>query len=153
MLYTAVYPSPLGPLILRSDGQALTTAVFGTTWNEVAYRPDPVIQRAMGQLEAYFAGEPLGFDLPIRMEGTRFQQDVWHFLMSIPWGTTWTYGELARALGKPKAARAVGAAVGANPLAIIIPCHRVLPASGGWGGYRWGVWRKAWLLRHEGLSV
>ncbi len=153
MLFEAVYPSPLGPLILRSDGRALISVVFGTGWDEVAYRPDPVIRRAMSQLEAYFAGEQRGFDLPIRADGTRFQRGVWGNLMRIPWGSTRTYGEIAAAMGKPKAARAVGAAVGANPLAIIIPCHRVLPASGGWGGYRWGVWRKAWLLRHEGLSV
>lgn len=153
MRFEAVYPSPLGPLILQSDGQALTTVVFGKKWDEVAFRPDPVIRRAMGQLEAYFAGEQRGFVLPIRMDGTRFQQEVWTSLMSIPWGATRTYGEIASALGKPKAARAVGAAVGSNPLAIIIPCHRILPASGGLGGYRWGVWRKAWLLRHEGISI
>jgi methylated-DNA-[protein]-cysteine S-methyltransferase len=103
------------------------------------------------RIAAWFSGERAAFDgLPLLPRGTAFQQRVWAALREIPWGETRTYGALARAVGRPSAARAVGAAVGRNPLAVIVPCHRVLGADGKLTGYAWGVARKRGLLRREG---
>jgi len=101
------------------------------------------------QLDEYFSGARSGFDIITRPAGTPFQRAVWSMLEAIPYGTTLTYGEIAGRLGRPSAARAVGAANGQNPVSIVIPCHRVIGASGELTGYGWGLERKAWLLRHE----
>lgn len=101
------------------------------------------------QLEEYFAGVRRRFELALDPPGTGFQREVWRALGEVEHGHTTTYGELARRLGRPNAARAVGAANGANPISIIVPCHRVVGADGALTGYGWGTERKAWLLRHE----
>jgi len=101
------------------------------------------------QLERYFTGEAVEFDVPLRARGTPFQERVWAALREIPHGATISYGELARRLGTPGASRAVGLANGRNPIAIVIPCHRVIGADGSLTGYGGGLERKAWLLRHE----
>jgi AraC family transcriptional regulator of adaptative response/methylated-DNA-[protein]-cysteine methyltransferase len=101
------------------------------------------------QLEEYFAGQRRDFQLPLRYEGSSFQERVWSALRQIPYGETCSYGALARQLGDPKATRAVGAANGANPIAIVIPCHRVVNAGGELGGYGGGLWRKQFLLDLE----
>jgi methylated-DNA-[protein]-cysteine S-methyltransferase len=107
--------------------------------------------RVAQALEDYFIGTPPDFSsLPLDLQGTSFQRRVWHALQAIPWGATVSYGELARRLDHPRAGRAVGQAVGANPLPIIIPCHRVIAAGGKLGGYGGGLDRKRWLLHHEG---
>jgi methylated-DNA-[protein]-cysteine S-methyltransferase len=103
----------------------------------------------VSQLERYFAGEPVEFDVPLYAAGTAFQQRVWAGLREIPYGETISYGELARRLGTPGASRAVGLANGRNPIAIVIPCHRVIGADGSLTGYGGGLERKSWLLRHE----
>ncbi|MEV7168221.1 methylated-DNA--[protein]-cysteine S-methyltransferase [Streptomyces sp. NPDC093224] len=108
--------------------------------------PFPEVVR---QLTAYFAGELTDFDLPLRLEGTAFQRSVWEQLVRIPYGETWSYGELAARLGKPNASRAVGLANGKNPVGIIVPCHRVIGASGSMTGYGGGVERKVRLLAFE----
>ena len=100
-------------------------------------------------LDAYFAGKPMPVDLPLSPAGTDFQRRVWDILLTIPYGETTTYGAIAKQLGAPMSAQAVGQAVGKNPLAIIIPCHRVVGANGQLTGYAWGIERKQWLLRHE----
>jgi methylated-DNA-[protein]-cysteine S-methyltransferase len=107
------------------------------------------------QLEAYLAGELRDFDLPLAPQGTPFQREVWSALRKIPYGSTISYGELAAAVGRPHAARAVGAANGRNPIAVVIPCHRVIGASGGLTGYGGGLGRKRLLLDLEAgrLSV
>ena len=103
------------------------------------------------QLRAYFAGQRPGFDLPLDLShGTAFQQTVWQALRSVPSGHSQSYGQLATLLNKPQAVRAVGAAVGRNPIAIIVPCHRILGAGGQLTGYAGGLWRKQALLRLEG---
>jgi methylated-DNA-[protein]-cysteine S-methyltransferase len=108
-------------------------------------------EMAASALGKYFAGRPTDFSyLPLALRGTAFQLRVWHELRQIPWGRTISYGELAARLGKPQAPRAVGQAVGTNPVAIIIPCHRVVAADGTLGGYGGGLERKRWLLLHEG---
>ena len=101
------------------------------------------------QLDAYFAGELQTFDLPLHMAGTPFQKQVWQGLLTIPYGTTISYAELARRIGRPGASRAVGAANGRNPIGIIVPCHRVIGANGTLTGYGGGLDRKEWLIAHE----
>lgn len=108
-----------------------------------------MLDRAAEQLAAYFAGELTAFDLPLAPAGTEFQQKVWSQLRAIPYGETRTYGELATKLRRPTASRAVGAANGKNPLGIVVPCHRVIGASGDLTGYAGGLPMKKWLLAHE----
>jgi methylated-DNA-[protein]-cysteine S-methyltransferase len=110
-----------------------------------------VLAQAVGQLRAYFAGERTTFDLPLDLQaGTPFQQSVWQALLAIPRGGTTSYAELGRRLGRPQAARAVGAAVGRNPLSVVVPCHRVLGTGGSLTGYAGGLERKTALLALEG---
>jgi methylated-DNA-[protein]-cysteine S-methyltransferase len=143
--------SQIGELLLRSDGERLTglfmraQRVRTQGWT----RDDGRLKPARQQLEAYFAGELKHFDLPLRGEGTDFQQTVWQALCAIPYGETLSYGELARRIGQPTAARAVGLANGQNPISIIVPCHRVIGAKGTLTGYGGGLPRKKWLLAHE----
>jgi len=105
------------------------------------------------QLKEYFAGMRTTFDLPLEPSGTAFQLNVWQLLRTIPYGVTTSYGELARRLGEPKASRAVGAANGANPIPIIVPCHRVVGSRGELTGFGGGIERKRWLLEHEGALI
>ena len=146
----ATVPTPLGPLLLVSDGEALTAATFdGTPPPDGLEAPDAVLEAARGQLEAYFAGEPVAFDVPVRAGGTPFQERVWAALRAIPHGRTASYGELARRIGEPGGAQAVGAANGQNPVAVIVPCHRVVGADGSLTGYAGGLGRKRALLDLE----
>lgn len=107
---------------------------------------------AREQLIAYFAGDLKEFDLPLTAHGTPFQEQVWAGLRTIPYGRTWSYGELAAAIGRPSAVRAVGLANGRNPLSVVVPCHRVVGAGGSLTGYGGGLAAKAWLLDHEAGS-
>ena len=113
----------------------------------------PVLGRAAAQLRSYFAGERDGFDLPLAPHGTEFQRAIWQRLCAIPRGDTATYGEVARDVGRPRAARATGAAIGRNPLAVVIPCHRVIGADGSLTGFASGLRRKRWLLEHEHVEL
>ncbi|HEX7406425.1 MAG TPA: methylated-DNA--[protein]-cysteine S-methyltransferase [Candidatus Binatia bacterium] len=113
----------------------------------------PVLRAALAQLRQYFAGKRRRFDVPVDPAGTEFQQRVWRLVADIPYGETVSYGRLAAELGGPELARAVGAAVGANPIPIVIPCHRVIGADGSLTGYRGGLQMKIWLLRHEGALL
>jgi methylated-DNA-[protein]-cysteine S-methyltransferase len=110
---------------------------------------DPVLAEAARQLRAFFAGELTTFDLPLAPAGTPFQRAVWDALRAIPFGETRSYRDVAVGLGAPSAVRAVGAANGKNPLAIVVPCHRVVGSSGALTGYAGGLARKRWLLAHE----
>lgn len=122
------------------------------TWPENALRHDPSTVAAFGRrLFRLSAPELAALDLWI--EGTVFQQEVWRALRAVPRGSTLSYGELARLIGLPGAARAVGSAVGANRIAYVVPCHRVIRADGGIGGFRWGVSRKRALLQAEGVEL
>lgn len=112
-------------------------------------RDVPVLKTAATQLAEYFRGERIDFDLPLAMEGTGFQQRVWQELTKIPFAATWSYGQLAKAIGRPSASRAVGAANGRNPISIIVPCHRVIGSNGSLTGYGGGMKAKQWLLEHE----
>jgi methylated-DNA-[protein]-cysteine S-methyltransferase len=146
------FTSPLGPIRLRARDGALTELRFGD--GAAAEEPsDPVLAEACEQLTAYFAGERTSFELPLAPAGTPFDQRVWAAVAAIPHGRTATYGELAAQLGAPGSARAVGAANGRNPIAIVIPCHRVIGARGALTGYAYGVERKAALLALEGGAL
>ncbi|MDB5968884.1 MAG: ogt 4 [Hydrocarboniphaga sp.] len=145
--------SPIGELTLLADETGLTGVHMEYRRHppaEQAWRSDELRFRvAKDQLAAYFTGELREFDLPLAPVGTPFQRKVWDALMQIPYGETISYGELARRLGDVKASRAVGLANGKNPIAIIVPCHRVIGASGDLTGYGGGLERKRWLLDHE----
>jgi methylated-DNA-[protein]-cysteine S-methyltransferase len=148
---TTTLPTPLGPLILVATERALVAVEFAER-ALVAGVPSgrtPLLDEACAQLRAYFAGERREFDLPLAPEGTAFQRAVWTALRAIPCGETRTYGDVARQVGRPAAVRAVGAANGRNPIAIVVPCHRVIGADGSLTGYGGGLDRKRWLLAHE----
>lgn len=147
------YDSPVGKLLLRSSGEALTGLWIGGEPEGVLWEDD-VTRRAKAWLDAYFQGEKRTVDFPLCPEGTAFQKQVWQSLLSVGWGETRTYGDLAREMairtGKAKmSAQAVGQAVGKNPISIIIPCHRIVGAKGQLTGYAWGIEKKKWLLEHE----
>jgi methylated-DNA-[protein]-cysteine S-methyltransferase len=149
-----VHDSPVGRLTLVSDGAHLVVCAFdGSTppreVNEAVPQDDAVLREAMRQLDDYFADARRAFDLPLAARGTAFQRRVWQELGRIPFGETRSYGEVAERLGNPKAMRAVGAANGRNPIAIIVPCHRVIGASGALTGFGGGLARKAYLLELE----
>jgi methylated-DNA-[protein]-cysteine S-methyltransferase len=152
-MHITTVQSPIGELTLASDGEALT----GVYMTEQRHRPDlpaatgddAVLAAAREQLAEYFAGERQAFQLPLRPAGTPFQRAVWDALREIPYGETTGYGELARRLGRPGAARAVGLANGRNPIAIVVPCHRVIGAAGALRGYGGGLDRKRYLLDLE----
>jgi len=146
--------SPLGPLLLAADEAGLRSIEFVNASRPAS--PDPAwhedferLQEAARQLRAYFAGELETFDLPLAPAGTAFQLAVWHRLCEIPYGETISYGELARRLGNPNASRAVGLANGANPIPIVIPCHRVIGSNGKLTGYGGGLPIKEKLLALE----
>lgn len=158
-------PSALGPgeMLLRAEDGALTGVFFVDqkyapaigqrqvpVGSGVHEKDGGVLAAAAGQLDAWFAGELASFDLPLALHGSELKRRVWQHLAMIPYGERVTYGSLARALGLPPGhARAVGSAVGRNPLAIVLPCHRVVAADGSLRGYAGGLERKAWLLAHE----
>ena len=150
-----VIDSPIGPLTLVVDDSGALTRIAMAGQKHLpdvatfGPRDDSVAQDAVDQLAEYFAGERTEFDLDSAPVGTEFQRRVWAALAGIPLSQTTTYGEIARDLGMPTAARAVGAAVGRNPLSIVVPCHRVVAASGDLTGYAGGLDAKRWLLAHE----
>lgn len=152
--YTATMSSPVGDIALVGDGEALSGLFMPQHRHrpplpEHAVRDDAAFAAAREQLAAYFAGERTDFDLPVAATGTPFQHEVWHALTEIPYGTTWSYGDLAQRIGKPAAVRAVGLANGRNPVSIVVPCHRVVGADGSLTGYGGGLDRKRFLLDLE----
>lgn len=157
MDYIATADTPLGPVLLASDGEALTGLWFLGQKHEKAglsaeaeERELPVFDETRRWLALYFAGREPDFCPPLALRGTAFQMRVWAALRQIPYGQTRTYGELAGELGCASA-RALGQAVGRNPISLLIPCHRVLGAGGRLTGYAGGLWRKEALLRLEGI--
>jgi methylated-DNA-[protein]-cysteine S-methyltransferase len=146
--------SPIGPLTLTAEDGYLTGLHMHDQRHAPpraadAVRDDAWFADITGQLEAYFDGQLTMFQIPMKLDGTAFQQRVWSQLCAIPYGETISYGELARRVDNPKASRAVGLANGRNPIAVIVPCHRVIASNGGLGGYGGGLDRKTWLLDLE----
>lgn len=149
MAYTYQMATPVGPLQLEENGQALTRIAFVDAEPERKTAPTPLLAAAAEQLKAYLSGSLHRFDLPIALSGTPFQVKVWQALCQIPYGETRTYGEIAAAVGNPASCRAVGMANHHNPLAIVVPCHRVIGKNGALTGYAGGLDRKRFLLDLE----
>jgi methylated-DNA-[protein]-cysteine S-methyltransferase len=152
-----IVPSPVGPLTLVGDGTRLSGLYMDRqrhlpVLEDVTY-DDEAFPIAVAQLEDWFAGRRTAFDIGLDPHGTHFQMTVWKVLADIPYGETMTYGEVAARAGYPGHARAVGAAVGRNPIGIVVPCHRVVGAGGKLTGYAGGLDRKRWLLHHEGART
>lgn len=163
--YSQTVASPLGSLTVTATSSAIVKLDWGgrgaqkASWSADTETPDEaqaLLDEAARQLDHYFQDGKFQFDLPLEPAGTEFQRAVWDFMLAIPAGRTRSYGEAAAAVGTGSAdARAVGSACGANPIPVIIPCHRILAAGGDAGGYsgKGGLETKRWLLRHEGAYV
>ena len=156
MFYTT-FESPVGTLLLGGDANGLRLVSFETSKHaappQANWRQNKALfAEVIRQLQAYFRGELKEFDLPLALEGTKFQLRVWNTLRSIPYGETISYLQLAERIGNPKAVRAVGLANGSNPIPIIIPCHRVIGSDGSLTGYGGGLERKELLLQLEGAG-
>ena len=153
------YQSPIGTILINYSEKGIEKLVFfeeseipsDLESNEMS-SPFDITSLVIQQLNEYFAGSRRAFDMPLDLQGTPFQKRVWQELLKIPFGTTITYKELALRLGDVKTIRAAGTANGANPVSIIVPCHRVIGSDGSLIGYGGGIWRKKWLLEHEKLS-
>jgi methylated-DNA-[protein]-cysteine S-methyltransferase len=156
--------TPVGVLQIATAGDALLYVGWSRAQSRNPFdrwlrdrvtteRPSPALRATVGALRQYFAGRRRQFDLPVDFVGTRFQERVWRLISRIPYGETVSYGTVAAAVGEREGARAVGAAVGANPISIVIPCHRVVGADGSLTGYGGGLRAKVWLLRHEGALL
>jgi len=161
-LFTKRLPSPVGELRLFASDEALLAVSFPIRHNATRGAPDPdaaevrrhpILDRAAFELTEYFAGKRQDFETPLRAEGTAFQRAVWKALRDIPFGAVRSYADVARAIGRPKAVRAVGLANGCNPIAIMVPCHRVIGADRSLTGYGGGIPAKRWLLEHEGALL
>ncbi len=157
MLYSTTHATPVGELTLVASDAGLRAILWPRLSPARAgiqprphRNPDhPVLQQTAAQLDEYFAGSRTTFDIPLDLQGTRFQLAAWRSLAQVPFGTTTSYGRQAAALGIPTAARALGAANGANPVCIVLPCHRVIGADGSLTGFGGGLPVKQWLLDHE----
>jgi len=143
------YQSPFGWVEIQASHDAVTSLVFCDERKNDACNGSAILTECVRQLDEYFSGCRMVFDLPVKQEGTIFQQNVWNVLAGIPFGVTVSYGDVAKMLNAPKSMRAVGAANGQNKVWIIVPCHRVIGANGSLTGYAGGLERKKWLLDHE----
>lgn len=153
-MYTKIMDSPIGSLILRADDRGICEIRLrreGEMIRENAVCP--LLVEAERQLQVYFTGQRMAFDLPLSMQGTPFERAVWGQLRAISYGETKTYGQIAAQLGKPAASRAVGAACGRNPLLIVVPCHRVVGGAGRLTGFAAGLDAKRSLLALEGFEI
>ncbi|WP_265443334.1 methylated-DNA--[protein]-cysteine S-methyltransferase [Flexivirga meconopsidis] len=149
-------PTPIGPLTLVAEDDSLVGVYMASHRHQpdvdnfgALVESDALLDEVRRQLDEYFAGDRKAFDLPLRAHGTQFQQVVWQALREIPYGETWSYGQLAAHIGRPTSSRAVGLANGRNPISIVVPCHRVIGAGGSMTGYGGGIERKQWLLGLE----
>lgn len=148
----AYHPSPIGLVEVTGNPDGIASVHFV---EDQPYLPDipDCLQDCIKQLTEFFQGNRQDFSLKLNPQGTAFQQKVWAALLNIPYGRTATYLDIALALGDKNAVRAVGSANGRNPISVIVPCHRVIGANGKLIGYGGGIWRKEWLLRHEGAIL
>lgn len=147
-MFRGIYQNPIGDLLIESDGESILSIQF--RWDiSVVENPDNVVNDCIKQLNEYFKGERKTFDISLNPRGTDFQKKVWELVYKIPYGETTSYGAIAQLLGDVKLNRAVGLANGANPIPIIIPCHRVVGSDGSLTGYAGGLEIKKWLLNHE----
>ena len=157
MTYYAYKKTPAGTVLMVGDGKVVTGIYWKVFARAQKVQPDWVedekkFAKPIRQLDEYFAGKRKAFDFAYEVEGTDFQRRVWEKLRKIPHGTCVSYGEIARAIGRPGAIRAVGTAVGSNPISIVVPCHRVLTSARKLGGFAGGLSAKRTLLKNEGIS-
>ncbi len=145
------FHSPIGIIEISASDDGITSVLF--TESEDTSSPNSLTELAVNQLQEYFSVSRKVFDLPLAPHGTDFQKRVWGELQTIPFGKTTSYLAMAKQLGDEKVIRAAASANGKNPIAIIIPCHRVIGTDGSLTGYAGGLWRKEWLLKHEGAST
>ncbi len=146
-LFYDMMDTPIGTLTIEADNHHILKILFD--WDDIEVRPNALTQKCKTQLREYFEGTRTEFDLPMKFQGTAFQEQVWKALLPVPFGETATYGEQAERINKAKAVRAVGAANGQNKHTIVVPCHRIIGANGSLTGYGGGMHRKKWLLEHE----
>jgi methylated-DNA-[protein]-cysteine S-methyltransferase len=151
---TTYYGSPIGTLQISGTSSGISAVRFldGDAPRGPSALPD-ALRACLDQLDEYFNGTRQAFSVPLDLRGTEFQRRVWDHLLTIPFGVTRSYLTVAEALGDRNAVRAVGLANGQNPVAIIVPCHRVIGSDGSLTGYGGGLWRKEWLLKHEGHPI
>jgi methylated-DNA-[protein]-cysteine S-methyltransferase len=149
-LHVVVVDGPIGKVWVESDGELITRLSFEALHVRQA-KPPKVLMEAQKQLDAYFHRKRKHFDLPLQRKGSRFQQLVWAAIDDIRFGDTRTYSEIATRIGGKAIARTVGQACGSNPIPLIVPCHRVIAMDGLLTGYVGGLWRKKWMLEHEGV--
>lgn len=152
MILTRVIPTPLGDLLITGDGESVSGLYFPEHPPIHSDGPGD-FEEAVAQLEEWFEGTRTEFDLKLDPQGTLFQRRIWEALSEIPYGKTVSYLEIATRAGNPRAARPAGQAIGRNPIAIIVPCHRVIGSNGTLTGYGGGMDRKRWLLEHERAVV
>ena len=148
-LYTTYYSSPLGLIEITGNDEGISAVYFVDERKNNSTKAHPSLKECVYQLDEYFKGIRKEFGLKLNHSGTDFQKRVWEQLLAIPFGKTVSYLDISKKLGDPNATRAVGNANGSNPICIIIPCHRIIGASGKLVGYSGGLWRKEWLLNHE----
>ncbi|RMH69919.1 MAG: methylated-DNA--[protein]-cysteine S-methyltransferase [Gemmatimonadetes bacterium] len=151
--YKTYYASPIGLIELEGNEYALQALNFVQSKYVDHTQQHPSLEPYVLQLDEYFQGKRREFEMNLVLNGTKFQQKVWEIVRQIPYGETRTYKDIALQFGNLKAIRAVGAANGKNKISIVIPCHRVIGSNGKLTGYAGGLWRKEWLLRHEGALL
>ena len=149
-IYTTYFYSPIGNLRISGTEAGISSVLFCERAGTSDSNLPAMLTTCVQQLEEYFNGSRHTFDLPLLPQGTTFQRQVWEKLQTVAYGTTCSYMHIARAVSSEKAIRAIGAANGKNPICIVVPCHRVIGSDGSLTGYAGGLWRKEWLLRHEG---
>ncbi len=149
-MYFGYYQSPIGLVEIGGTSGAIHSLDFVERRRENV-ASNGMMEGVIQQIDQYFKGTRSEFDLAIDPQGTDFQKAVWRQLLRIPFGRTASYGDIARAIGNPKAVRAVGAANGRNPISLVVPCHRIIGSDGSLTGYGGGLWRKEWLLKLEGI--
>lgn len=148
--YLEYFESPIGLIEIGGTSEAVTSLNF-VEEHRYGLDTNAIVKEAARQISEYFQGTRRDFNMPIHFQGTDFQESVWYELLKVPFGRTASYQSIARAIGRPRAMRPVGAANGKNPVAIIVPCHRIIGSDSSLTGYGGGLWRKEWLLRHEGV--
>jgi methylated-DNA-[protein]-cysteine S-methyltransferase len=152
--FSNILDSNIGPIQLTASDTGLTGLIFDAkSDNGSSGSNHSILNEARKQLDEYFQGKRKEFNIPLDMNGTEFQMKVWNAVAKIEYGTTATYQDIANSIKNAKSVRAVGLANGKNPIPIIIPCHRIIGSNGKLTGYSGGLWRKEWLLRHEGAIL
>lgn len=151
-MYSSRSDTPLGSIILCADDSSITKC-FWDDAHTISTNPSSLTEYYCQSVNDYFNGKPFADDIPLNPTGTEFQCRVWHYLRTIPYGTTMSYRQLSEAMNNKEAIRAIAHANGCNPIALFIPCHRIIGSDGSLTGYAWGLHRKEWLLHHENALV